>query len=75
MAKMTVVFPDELVPILKAHAGEGKASEYITRAVRRAILEEELKVLNEFERLNPPDPEFYRYSDAIAEEVLFGDAE
>lgn len=72
MAKMTVVFPDELVPMLKARAGDGKASEYISRAVRNALLADDLKALAEWEKDNPPDPVWDRLNEEAAEQAFFG---
>lgn len=57
--KMTILFPDEIATKLKSVAGEGKQSEYVSRAVRRAILEDDLRKLAEFEAKNGgPDLSF-----------------
>ncbi|MTJ62446.1 hypothetical protein [Nocardia seriolae] len=47
--KLTVLLPDEVAVRLKRVAGEGKQSEYIARAVRQRILEDDLRKLAAFE--------------------------
>lgn len=75
MAKMTVVFPDELVPMLKARAGEGKASEYIARAVRNALLADDLKILAEWEKTGSRDAAWDQLNEEAAERALFARGE
>ncbi|MFD0000650.1 hypothetical protein [Nocardia sp. NPDC127526] len=47
--KVTVLLPDEIAVRLKKVAGEGKQSEYIARAVRQRMLEDDLRKLAAFE--------------------------
>ncbi|QLY33719.1 hypothetical protein [Nocardia huaxiensis] len=59
--KVTVLLPDELAVRLKKVAGEGKQSEYIARAVRQRILEDDLRKLAAFEaERGGPDTSFTR---------------
>ncbi|MCU1644418.1 MAG: hypothetical protein JWN03_4693 [Nocardia sp.] len=52
MAKLTISMPDELAKALRASAA-GNVSEYIARAVRQRLLEEDLRKLAAFETRNP----------------------
>lgn len=72
--KMTIVFPDAIAASLKNVAGEGKQSEYVARAVRNALLEDDLRALAEWEAAHPTDSSFFADSDVIAEETIHGRA-
>jgi hypothetical protein len=55
MTKLTISLPDDLAVVLRESAG-GNVSDYIARAVRQRVMEDDLRKLAEFERLNPqPD--------------------
>ncbi|MBF6330251.1 hypothetical protein [Nocardia transvalensis] len=47
--KMNIVLPDEIAARLRDVAGEGKMSDYIARAVRSRLVEDELRALTEWE--------------------------
>ncbi|NNH68899.1 hypothetical protein HLB23_03240 [Nocardia uniformis] len=51
MAKLTITMPDELAEAMRDSAA-GNVSEYIQRAVRNSLLEEDLRKLAEFDARN-----------------------
>ncbi|WP_067687394.1 hypothetical protein [Nocardia jejuensis] len=71
--RLKITLPDLVAEKLRAASGNSP-SEYIARAVIRLMMDEDLRRLADFETRNPPDPQVYRDSDAITEEVLFGRA-
>ncbi|MFI1914769.1 hypothetical protein [Nocardia sp. NPDC020380] len=52
MTKLTITLPDELASAVRESAA-GNVSDYIARAVRQRLLEDDLRKLAEFERRNP----------------------
>ncbi|MFI5778130.1 hypothetical protein [Nocardia sp. NPDC051570] len=48
MTKLTITMPDELAQAVRDSA-DGNVSEYIARAVRQRLLEEDLRTLAEFD--------------------------
>lgn len=63
--RMNILFPEEIATRLKIVAGEGKQSEYVSRAVRRAMVEDDLRALAEYEAEHGgPDMSFYEESAA-----------
>ncbi|WP_069161067.1 hypothetical protein [Nocardia altamirensis] len=66
--RMNISMDDDLAARLRA-ASADKLSDYIARAVRRQLLEDELKSLPE-----APDAEWAADAEQTAEQVLFGRA-
>lgn len=71
--RLNITLPDAVAAKLRA-ASDNKPSEYITRAITRQMLEDDLRALAEWEKTNPPNPERDRAADAEAETILFGRA-
>ncbi|NUS45466.1 MAG: hypothetical protein HOQ24_17460 [Mycobacteriaceae bacterium] len=62
MARINVVMNDGLAEQLRA-ASQGKLSEYIVRAVRRQLVEDDLRLLRDL----PDDPDLAALSEEAAE--------
>ncbi|WP_330180909.1 hypothetical protein OHB26_31615 [Nocardia sp. NBC_01503] len=68
--RLNITLPDAVAERLRS-ASSNRPSEYIERAVMRQLLADDLRILAEFEKDNPPDPSFYTENDALAEEIMF----
>ncbi|MQY27878.1 hypothetical protein NRB56_34610 [Nocardia sp. RB56] len=62
--RMTIILPDEIAVRLKSVAGEGKMSDYVAKAVRQKMLEDDLRHLAAWEdERGGPDLTFYEESE------------
>ncbi|MFI6869177.1 hypothetical protein [Nocardia sp. NPDC050406] len=74
--KMSIVLPDDLATRLREIAGEGKMSDYVARAIRQRMVEDELRALARWESEHG-GPDITSHADAahLTERVLFGNAD